>query len=235
MPVTVQLELDTELPLGEVSVSVEEKRELREIPNPREAGGGIVTLRDLPEGNLHLLFYRQSALLGKIVLSSAEKGQFIRIKVRLVDGNAILLDEFRIRGVSDLEEGKEPPVSPRPSSMSPTTSTSSVPAASPAPSRPSTPPTRAPSGQQMPCPNAGEAMTLKGKILRIIDNDSFELQSGPWAYTVYIGSATRIHRGLANIRKDQIKESQPVTVKGTVAAGPEGDCSIGAKEIELRR
>ena len=87
----------------------------------------------------------------------------------------------------------------------------------------------------MPCPNAGEAMTLKGKILRVIDNDSFELQSGPWAYTVYIGSATRIHRGLATIRKDQLKRSQPVTVKGTVAAGPEGDCSIGAKEIELRR
>ncbi len=240
VPVTVQCELDTELPLAALSVTVEEKRELSETPLHRNEGGGIVTLRDLPEGNLHLLFYRQSSLLGKIKLTYVEKGQFIRIKVRLVDGNAILLDEFRIRGVSELEERPQSPAPPqskpisppRPVSPAPTTpTTSSVPSASKRTTT-SAPPT---SGQHTPCPETGKLMTLRGKIVIIIDNDSFKLQSGPWIYTVYIGSATRLHRGRAAIQQSQLEEGQPVTVKGTVAAGPEGDCSIGAKEVELRR
>ncbi len=239
-PATVQCELDTELTLTELSVTVEEKREISETPHRRDAGGGIVTLRNLPEGNLRLLFYRQSSLLGKINLTHVEKGQFIRIKVRLVDGNAILLDEFRIRGVSGVDERSHssPPSQPKPVSPPRTESSSPTPpATSSVPTNSKRTTTSAPpiSGQSTPCPETGELMTLRGTILSIIDNDSFELQSGPWTYTVYIGSATRLHRGRATIQRNQLKENQPVTVKGNVAAGPEGDCSIGAKEVELRR
>lgn len=239
-PITVQCELDTEIPLNELSATVEEKRELSRIPRPLPEGGGIVTLHNLPDGNLHLLFYRGASLLGKINLTYVEKGQFIRIKVRLVEGNAILLDEFRIRGVSDIDAQ---PQAPAPSQTKPVPRPRSLPVAPTPPTTSSTPytskstTTTAPpsSGQTTPCPETGKPMTLRGNIVTLIDNDSFELRSGPWTYTVYIGSATRLHRGRETIDKNQLKEGLPVTVEGHVAAGPKGDCSIGAKEIELRR
>jgi hypothetical protein len=77
-------------------------------------------------------------------------------------------------------------------------------------------------------------MTLKGKMIRVIDNDSFEMQSGPWTYIVYVGSATRIHKGGTVLALSDIAENQAMTVKGTVAAGPKGECSIGAKDVDLR-
>jgi hypothetical protein len=69
----------------------------------------------------------------------------------------------------------------------------------------------------------------------MIDNDSFELESGPWTYVVYVGTATRIHRGRTALALADITDGQTLTVKGSVAAGPEGECSVGAMDIEIRR
>jgi hypothetical protein len=224
LPITIRCYIDTELPVNEIEVSLQEKRELSETPKALEEGGGTVTLPGLPSGNLHLLFFRGTSLLGTIEVLSAEEGEHIRIKVRLVEGNAILLDEFRVRGVSgtagpseDTKSRRKQPESPSIRIYPPSSSLSQ---------------TETPSTSH--CPDVGEPMTLKGKMIRIIDNDSFEMRSGPWIYVVYVGTATRIHRGRTVLVLADIPENQAVTVKGTVAAGPEGECSIGAKDVDLR-
>jgi hypothetical protein len=107
LPVTIRCEIDTQLPVSEIKVSIEEKREVSETPKAREEGGGTVTLSKLPPGDLLLLFFRDTSLLGKVRVPSAEEGEFIRVVVRLVEGNAILLDEFRVRGVSEMVSSGE--------------------------------------------------------------------------------------------------------------------------------
>jgi hypothetical protein len=223
-PITIRCDIDTELPITEIEVSLQEKRELSETPKALENGGGTVTLSELPSGDLHLLFFRGSSLLGKVEVPSAEKGELIRIKVRLVEGNAILLDEFRVRGVSGTAGSSEDTKSSKKESES--RSIKVYPLSS-SPSQPKTPSTSH-------CPDTGEPMTLRGKMVRVIDNDSFEMQSGPWTYIVYVGTATHIHRGGTVLALADIAENQALTVKGTVAAGPEGECSIGAKDVDLR-
>jgi hypothetical protein len=224
LPVTIRCDIDTELPITEIEVSLQEKRELSETPKALEKGGGTVTISELPSGDLHLLFFRGPSLLGKVEVPSAEEGELIRIKVRLVEGNAILLDEFRVRGVSGTAGTSEDTQSSTKETEAP--SIRVYPPSSPPP------PPKTPSTSH--CPDAGEPMTLKGKMIRVIDNDSFEMQSGPWTYIVYVGSATRIHRGGTVLALADIAENQAMTVKGTVAAGPEGECSIGAKDVTLR-
>lgn len=233
LPVTIRCEIDTDLPITEIKVSLEEKREISEIPKAQD-NGGTITLSELPSGDLHLLFFRGTSLLGNIEVPSTEEGEFIRIVVRLVDGNAILVDDFRVRGVSEMaysSEASDPPdTEPEsaPETKLESRSIEAYPPSSPSPRRSkSSPPSH--------CPGPGEPMTLRGKLLRVIDNDSFELESGPWTYVIYVGAATRIHRGRTLLEIADITDNQALTVKGSVAAGPEGECSVGAKDIEVRR
>ena len=219
--VTVQCELDTEFALTEISVSVEEKREVSMTP---EADGELI-LHDLPEGDLHLLFYRRESLLGRVEVSSTRRGDFIRLVVRLVEGNAILLDESRVRGVSEVSyPGKSLPPS-RPKQEPPPSEPSS-----------STHPTRkAPAGSSMPCPAVGDTVAVEGRLVRLIDNDSFELLSGRNSYVIYMGKATRLRRGSVSLRKRDLQPGQVLSVEGRVAAGPRGECSIGARQILVKR
>jgi hypothetical protein len=233
LPVTIRCEIDTDLPITEIKVSLQEKRELNETPKAQD-NGGTATLFELPSGDLHLLFFRGTSLMGNIEVPSTEEGEFIRIVVRLVDGNAILIDDFRVRGVSEMTSAHDAPDPPEIKSESPSEtklesrSIEAYPQSSPPPSRPnSSPPSH--------CPGPGEPMTLRGKLLRVIDNDSFELESGPWTYVIYVGTATRIHRGRTILELAEITDRQTLVVKGSVAAGPEGECSVGAKDIEVRR
>ena len=87
LPVTIRCEIDTELPITEIAVSLQEKRELNETPKALD-NGGTVTLSDLPSGDLHLLFFRGTSLLGEVEVPSTEEGEFIRVEVRLVEGNS---------------------------------------------------------------------------------------------------------------------------------------------------
>ena len=50
-PVTVRCQLDTELPLDEIRVSIAEMREREGVPEPN----GSVTFRGLPAGDIHVL------------------------------------------------------------------------------------------------------------------------------------------------------------------------------------
>jgi hypothetical protein len=234
LPVTIRCEIDTDLPITEIQVSLQEKRELNETPEAREKGG-IVTLSDLPSGDLHLLFFRGPSLLGKVEVPSTEEGEYIRIAVRLVEGNAILLDDFRVRGVSEMTSANEAFGPPQAKSDSSTVAKRErepeavelhPPKASSKPRSPPSPPGH--------CPSPGEPLTLRGRMRRLIDNDSFEMQSGPWTYVVYVGTATRIHRGRTNLELADITDNQTLTVQGSVAAGPDGECSIGARDIAIR-
>jgi hypothetical protein len=228
LPVTVRCVLDTELPLPEITVSLEEKREVSASPKLQGQEAGTVTLADLPSGDLHLLFYRNQSLIGRVKLTATERGEFIRLRIRLVEGNAILLDELRIQGVSEM--------SPRTGQTTPGKTDPKAPALEIYP--PASPSLREPSAKTVPehCPAPGEPVTLKGKVVRVIDNDSFELQSGPWTYVIYIGSSTRMGRGSAGkiLRVGDLGKNQALLIRGTVAAGPDDECSIGASRIEAR-
>jgi hypothetical protein len=208
--VTVQCELDTEFALTEISVSVEEKREVKMTP---EADGELI-LRDLPEGDLQLLFYHNESLLGRVEVSSTRRGDFIRLVVRLVEGNAILLGESRVRGVSEVASSEK--------SLTPSSS-SSIPAR------------KAPADSSMPCPAVGDTVTVDGRLVRLIDNDSFEILSGRNSYVIYMGKATRLRRGSVSLRKSDLQPGQVLSVEGRVAAGPRGECSIGARQILVKR
>jgi hypothetical protein len=225
LSVAIRCDIDTEIPLTEIRVSVEEKREMSLTPL-RRGGNGRVTIQELPDGDLHLIFYRDDEQLGKIEVKSARKGDFIRLKVRLVEGNAILLSENRVRGVSGAHTAGS---TPEPIPEEPATTT--------VPSR-STTSTIAPSpnGVSRPsCPAPGESVTLRGKLTRIMDRDSFELHTGSGTYTVYIGAATEIHRGGRDLPRNELAEQQSLVVRGTVAAGPKDECSIGAKSVDVQR
>ena len=232
-PVTVRCQLDTELPLEEIRVSIAEMREREGMPE----GDGAITLSGLPSGDIHLTFFQGEVALGEIEIRSANDGEFIRLKVRLVTGNAILLDEFRVKGVSG--DGSEP----RKGTFSAATvseptrvveqNTQRPP---PQASRPSSPVTRPPKRSSSKCPTPGDAITRTGKLSRIIDNDSFELTgSDRRDYVVYVGSATRMKRGSSLVANSALREGLGILVKGTVAAGPEDECSIGAREVIVQR
>ncbi len=224
-PVSIRCELDTELPLEEIYVSVEERREVKATPQHKGKNGGTVIFTDLPEGDLHLLFYREAFLTGRVEVASAKRGELIRLKVRLVEGNAILLDDYRIRGVNGISSPK----------VGAAVSTSPPDAAFPPPPPRASPTAHSPSPavtSSQTCPPTGEPVTLSGRVVRIIDNDSFEFLSGLRSYIVYLGSATRFQGSGARIQNRDLRQNQALTVKGTVAAGPEDDCSIGAKEIQ---
>ena len=108
----------------------------------------------------------------------------------------------------------------------------------PAPQRPR-PPTefaRPPKRTSSTCPAPGDTITRTGKLSRIIDNDSFELVwSDRRNYVVYVGSATRVKRGSRLVTSSALREGLGILVKGTVAAGPEDECSIGAREVIVQR
>ncbi len=204
---------------------MEEKREMSLTPRKR-GENGRVTIQELPGGDLHLLFYRDDERLGKIEVTAAQKGDFIRLKIRLVEGNAILLDEVRVRGVSGVQ-----PAGPKPKPVLSEPATTTVPPRS-STSTILSPPQR---GSRTSCPAPGESVSLRGKLTRVIDRDSFELHSGSRTYTVYIGSATEIHRGGRNLPRNELADQQSLVVRGTVAAGPEDECSIGAKSVDVQR
>ncbi len=232
-PVTVRCELDTELPLEEIRVSIAEKRETEGVPEPN---GGVM-LPGLPAGDIHLSFFQRGILLGNIEIRSADQGDFVRLKIRLVTGNAILLDEFRVKGVSGERGTSAKPISVASATTlrtppQPTSVEKSEPLTEPILSRP-LPPRSANKSQ---CPDPGDSITRTGKLSRIIDNDSFELQgSDRRSYVVYVGSATRLKRGSTLVAYSALREGVDIFVKGTVAAGPEDECSIGAREVILRR
>ena len=105
----IRCQLDTELPLDELRISVAEKRELDE---PIESNGSV-TLSGLPEGDLHLWFLQDEERLGEIKINAAKSGELIRLEIRLVTGNAILLEEFRITGLTETSSpAPSPPTSP---------------------------------------------------------------------------------------------------------------------------
>jgi len=219
--VTVRCELDTEFALTEISVSVEEKREVSITP---EADGELI-LQDLPEGDLQLLFYHNESLLGRVEVSSTKRGDFIRLVVRLVEGNAILLDESRVRGVSEVTSSQKSLKPAKPKSPLPT----SPPTSSSIPKR------KAPPDSSTTCPAVGDTVTLEGRLVRLIDNDSFELLSGRSSYVIYTGKATRFRRGSLRIQRSDLQPGQLLSVEGRVAAGPVGECSIGARQIQMKR
>jgi hypothetical protein len=242
LPVTVQCALDTELPLSEIRVRVEEKRELRETPGL----DGVLTLRDLPAGDLNVVFYWNEDTLGQVSLSRARLGDFIRIRVRLVEGNAILLEEFRVKGVSDSRaSGTVSPVTAAPSdalapdARSPTREISPAPAPAPQPTVDSALPVGAPPSQPIRlqpassgCPAPDEPINLDGVVVRIIDNDSFELETSERRrFIVYVGTATKLRPSGGRISARDLKPNERVRVRGVGAAGPEDECSVGAREI----
>jgi hypothetical protein len=71
-------------------------------------------------------------------------------------------------------------------------------------------------------------------LTRILDRDSFELHTGSGKYIIYIGTATEIHREGRTLLRHELAEQQSLVVRGTVAAGPKDECSIGAKSVEVR-
>jgi hypothetical protein len=230
LPVTVSCLVDTELPLAEIRATVREKRELSVSPSP----SGKLTLRDLPEGELHLLFYRNETPLGEVTLGGARLGQFIQIKVRLVEGNAILLEELRVKGVSGEEAtGSVTPLPvPAPASPAPVS-----PTPLPLPSTPA--PLNAPSGLEAKpssrCPSPEQPVDEEGVVLRVIDNDSFELETRAHRrLTAYAGSAARLRPSGAPVNVRSLKPGQRLRLVGAGAAGPEGECSVGVREIWLR-
>ncbi len=239
-PVTIRCQLDTKLPLDEIRVSITEMRERKSVPG----SDGGVTLPGLPAGDIHLSFFQRDILIGQIELRSANEGEFIRLKVRLVTGNAILLDEFRVKGVS----GVSPPPTkslpaatplndlPSGADSEPTTVEKSTTRPAPQPTRPPTEFARPPKRTSSTCPAPGDTITRTGKLSRIIDNDSFELfGSDRRNYVVYVGSATRVKRGSRLVTSSALREGLGILVKGTVAAGPEDECSIGAREVIVQR
>jgi hypothetical protein len=242
-PVTVSCHLDTELPLAEIRVSIAEMREREGVPEHE----GVVTLPGLPAGDIHLSFFQREILLGEIEIRSANEGEFIRLKVRLVTGNAILLDEFRVKGVSG---ASTPPTKsfsvatpvknvkdvPSRTVSEPTSVQETDPRPKPQLSRPPPQATRPAKSSSSKCPEPGDTVTRTGKLSRIIDNDSFELLgSDRRSYVVYVGSATRLKRGSTLVAYNALREGLGVLVKGTVAAGPKDECSIGAREVILQR
>ena len=239
-PVTVRCHLDTELPVAEIRVTIAEMREREGVPED----DGAVTLPGLPAGDIHLSFFQRETLLGEIDIRSANEGEFIRLKVRLVTGNAILLDEFRVKGVS----GDSRPATKSFSAAtllndvpsSTVSQTASVQKSKPRPqpqsSRPPPRATRPAKASSSKCPDPGATVTRTGKLSRIIDNDSFELLgSDRLSYVVYVGSATRLKRGSAPVAYSALGEGLGILVKGTIAAGPESECSIGAREVIVQR
>ena len=234
-PVTVRCELDTELPLEEIRVSIAEKRETEGFPEPN---GGVM-LPGLPAGDIHLSFFQRGILLGNIEIRSADQGDFVRLKIRLVTANAILLDEFRVKGVSRERGTSAKPISVASANTirtapEPTSVEKSEPLTEPILSRP--PPPRSAKKSSSQCPDPGDSITRTGKLSRIIDNDSFELLgSARRSYVVYVGSATRLKRGSTLVAYSALREGLGILVKGTVAAGPEDECSIGAREVILQR
>ncbi len=225
LSVTIRCDIHTEIPLSEIRVSVEEKREMSLTPR-KQGENGRVTLQELPDGDLHLLFYRDDERLGGVEVKAAGKGDFIRLKIRLVEGNAILLDEYRVRGISGVQ-----PAGPNPEPIQSEPATTTVQSRSLTTTVPS-PPQRS---SRTSCPAAGESVTLRGKLTRIIDRDAFELHSGSLTYTVYIGAATEIHRGGQKLPRTELAEQQSLVVRGTVAAGPKDECSVGAKSVDVQR
>ncbi len=227
-PVTLRCELDTELPLDEIRVSIAEMREREGVPEPN---GGL-TFRGLPAGDIHLSFFQKEILLGDIEIRSANYGDFVRLKIRLVTGNAILLDEFRVKGVRGDRGTSAKPISVASTSTLRTTSEPTrvenrAPLTQPIPSRPP-PPLRSAKKSSSECPDPGDSITRTGKLSRIIDNDSFELLgSRRQSYVVYVGSATRLKRGSTLVAYSALREGLALLVNGTVAAGPEDEGNIG--------
>jgi hypothetical protein len=210
----VHCRLDTELPLDELRVSVTEKRELDEPVEPE----GEVTLSGLPEGELHLVFFHNETRLGEIEIGSAESGELIRLKIRLVAGNAILLEESRISGLS--ETTSRPPSTP----ASPVDNSRTI-----------DPKTRLARGPSY-CPPAGEVISRSGNVTRIIDREAFEIEGEDRRlYVVYVGSATRLTQGSVSLDYADLLKGMRVNIRGTVAAGPEDQCSIGARQITVER
>jgi hypothetical protein len=213
-PVTVRCEIDTELPLHQIHVSVAEQPEKEAGPDSE----GHLTLARLPEGNLHLSFFQEDEHLGEVAVRSAQSGDFIRLRVRLVPGNAILLDEFRVKGVSetgtsidDDSDASQPPLH--------------------APQEPSS------SGESAlsNCPAPGEPFSRTGNVTRVIDHEAFEFQtSDRKTYVIYVGTATRLQRGTGRMEYADLHRGLRLLVKGTVAAGPHEECSIGAREITVQ-
>ena len=175
----IRCQLDTELPLEELRISVAEKRELDE---PIESNGSV-TLSGLPEGDLHLWFLQDEERLGEIKINAAKSGELIRLEIRLVTGNAILLEEFRITGLTETS--------------------------SPAPSPPTSPVDHTQTIDQTSdgetasshCPAPGETFSRTGALTRVIDRDAFELQGDDRRlYTIYIGSSDPAPRRLRSTR-----------------------------------
>ena len=241
--------MDTELPVAEIRVTIAEMREREGVPED----DGAVTLPGLPAGDIHLSFFQREIFLGQIEIRSANEGEFIRLKVRLVTGNAILLDEFRVKGVSgdsrlatksfsaatplkDVKDVND--VNNVPSSTVSQTASAQKSKPQPQPQSSRTPPqsTGPAKTSSSKCPAPGDTVTRTGKLSRIIDNDSFELLgSDRRSYVVYVGSATRLKRGSALVAYSALGEGLAILVKGTIAAGPENDCSIGAQEVLVQR
>lgn len=220
---TVRCRIDTDLPLDQISVTVKEKREVEERPRARGGSEGQVAIGELPEGDVNLLFYFGDSQLGKIKLSSVARGEVIKIKVRLVEGNAILLDEYRIKGVTESARAvvSSPIENPKPAEEPPQTK------------RVGAPPLRSRSGTTDYCPAPGEPLTLTGELIRIIDRDSFELRSGPRNYVIYPGSATQFHGSSTVTGSSDLRVGMTLVVEGTVAAGPKGECSLGARDVHV--
>ncbi len=212
LPVTIRCELDTELVLADIKVSVEEKREVSAIPQTDSS----VILRDLPDGNVNLVFFYRKIRVGEIEIKNTRQGEYIRVKARLVEDNVIFLEEFRIKGVDEYS-------TPETENGNPSSPSSSR--------RPSSTSSKSPST----CPEPDDPVALKGNIVRIIDNDSFEFESSTRSYIIYVGTATRLHRGGTSLHYGDLKKSLRLSIKGTVAAGPVGECSIGAKDITVHR
>ena len=232
LPITVLCALDTSLPYETLRVTVEEKREIREVPTPQ---GGL-TLRDLPAGDLHLLFHQNDTRIGTVTIRHAEFGQFIQIKVRLVEGNAILLEDSRVKGVSVDGPGSIVGVPRGPFLPAP----APAPAAPSVPAKPDAPvldaaPISSPQAVSRNCPAADERVDLEGVVTRVVDNDSLVLEdSRRRSFTIYLGTATRLRPGGGTAKMSLFRTGQRVSVSGAGAAGPDGECSVGAREIWLR-
>lgn len=202
----MECRLDTELPLDELWVTVDEKRELRAVPG----ADSEVTLENLPEGDLRLSFYRGEDLLGKVEIENVERGQVIRVTVRLVPANAILLQELRVSGVEGRIVESEPSPTPQTELGRPISSPS--------------------------CPPLDSRVIVAGLVERVLDNDSFELSTDERNYVVYAGRATVLRRSpRGRITFHELESGMRVSVKGHIAAGPEDECSVGATEIVVGR
>jgi len=77
---------------------------------------------------------------------------------------------------------------------------------------------------------------LTGTITRIIDHDTFAICGDEGAlYVIYVGSATRLTPEATALQYADLTQNMRVSIRGSVAADPAKQCSVGARQVVVQR